>query len=367
VKRNGPVLFSALLAAGILASGATAAQNIGEPICFNSPAPVPPPDGGAVLRNGETVVVLPAHATLTPAVMRPECAHAASRPTSISVASPAFHNTTYAAIAFEGNGLTSAWGAVNGRGAVNANGEISPLELYPGRPDFEAARVQVFSGMDSTSDKGVDGFLRTYFSCRDCMLIRYGLGHSVDPSDPRGLIKPGGSKGNVAFVGDLSGANLYQASLHFDNPDDPTNPRAANLGNVNLSQANLSEVEGLAGGWMVGTNLGQANLIKTDLSDAQMGGANLQRAALIDADLAKANLAHADLSGANLNGANLTGANLFDANMSGTIMAHASDGQSLAAQSPSVQAAFKAAHGDKAEARWLAEHEAAVAGQRSSQ
>jgi uncharacterized protein YjbI with pentapeptide repeats len=310
-----------------------------------------PPDGGAVIRNGDSVLVLPATGVAEIADL--PCGDVVSHPTAISVAAPAFHNTTYAAISFEdkAHGLISAWGARS----INST---SPVELYPGRADFTPTTVRVWTGMDSKSDTSVDAFLRSYFSCRQCMLIRYGLGNS-DPSDASGMIRIEPHR-NVAFVGDLSGANLYQANLHFVDPNNSTSPNSPNLGGVNLGQADLSEVAGLSGAWLQGTQLNGTNLIETDLSYAQLTGANLQRAALIKADLSGANLANADLSGANLDGANLDGANLDGANTSGTIMSQASDGQSLAAQAPAVQATFKATHGDMANARWLAEHEAAL-------
>jgi Pentapeptide repeats (8 copies) len=349
------LLTLALLSASMppaAAADPAAAQSTATPMCLPAPDATPP-EGGAVLRNGNTALILPANTVVE--IRTLPCASEVAHPSSISVASPAFHNKTYAAISFEDEltGLTSAWGA------VSVNSVAGPLELYPGRADFVPTRVRVWSGMDSDSGSSVDAFLRTFYSCRDCMLIRYGLGRSPNPGDRRGLLNVY-PRPNVAFSGDLSGANLYQANLHVVNPVDPPNPVSPTIGPVNLSGTDLSEVEGLERAFMWGANLSGANLIKTDLRGATLGGANLQRAALIDANLSGANLTDADLSGANLNGADLQGAILNGANMNGTITAQASDGQSLATQSRAVQAAFTAAHGDKADARWLAEHQAAL-------
>jgi hypothetical protein len=69
---------------------------------------------------------------------------------------------------------------------------------------------------------------------------------------------------------------------------------SANLGEANLSRANLSG----------------ANLVEADLSYANLRGADIR-----GADLSNANLHGADLSDAKLSGADLNGANLFETNL----------------------------------------------------
>jgi hypothetical protein len=109
---------------------------------------------------------------------------------------------------------------------------------------------------------------------------------------------------------DLFRANLAGQWLVGQDLRD-ANLSIANLRDAFLSNANLS-----------GAYLGIANLRNANLSDANLSGTYLGIAILRDANLTGANLTGANLTGANLSGANLSdaylsGANLSDANLSG--------------------------------------------------
>jgi hypothetical protein len=142
----GILLALALLSAAAPARAAAPLAQTEGPHCLRTDTPPPPPDGGVVLArpldpnsSESNVVVLPAYAVW----IAGECGAAVmSQPASISVASPAFHNTTYAAIAFldQQHGLTSAWGSQNVNSASPA-----PL-LFPDRSDFTTTRAMVWSG-----------------------------------------------------------------------------------------------------------------------------------------------------------------------------------------------------------------------------
>jgi uncharacterized protein YjbI with pentapeptide repeats len=86
-----------------------------------------------------------------------------------------------------------------------------------------------------------------------------------------------------------------------EHPDAKPDLAGADLGEANLSGANLSK-----------TDLKTADLHEANLRGANLNKSNLVDANLIVADLTGAQLISADLSGANLLGAQLTWANLFD-------------------------------------------------------
>jgi uncharacterized protein YjbI with pentapeptide repeats len=121
----------------------------------------------------------------------------------------------------------------------------------------------------------------------------------------------------------------------------------ANMGGATMERANMSGMQ------LAGARLVEADLISANLSQSNLAGA----------DLAQADLSFADLHDANLLNANVSGANMKDADLSGTILARASDGQSLGTQPAAVRAAFRTALGNCADARWIVEHDAALARQ----
>ena len=91
----------------------------------------------------------------------------------------------------------------------------------------------------------------------------------------------------------------------------------ANLNGVDLSEANLNEVD-LYGADLRGANLSKATLYRANLYSADLRGANLCKVNFYRADLGGADLSGANLRGANLRGANLRGADLRGVDLSET-------------------------------------------------
>ena len=91
----------------------------------------------------------------------------------------------------------------------------------------------------------------------------------------------------------------------------PISLKGASLGNVNLTGADLSQVD------LKMAYLKNANLSGADLSEANLAGANLSHANLMGANLWKANLKFANLREANLKSTKLQKANLKNAKLVG--------------------------------------------------
>jgi uncharacterized protein YjbI with pentapeptide repeats len=115
---------------------------------------------------------------------------------------------------------------------------------------------------------------------------------------------------------DLNGANLSRAKLRGANLS-RAKLRGANLSTANLSGANLNGAR-LNGTSLIGADLRDANLIAADLR-----WATLRWAILFKADLGGANLSGANLSEGYLSWANFSEANLSEANLSWANLSHA--------------------------------------------
>jgi uncharacterized protein YjbI with pentapeptide repeats len=102
-----------------------------------------------------------------------------------------------------------------------------------------------------------------------------------------------------------------------DHPDHKPYLSEADLGQVDLTAANLEEA------WLDRANLRGAILTEANLGRADLRGAKLIRANLSRANLGGADLSEVDLSEANLKKAGLVRANLREANLSKAILTEA--------------------------------------------
>lgn len=130
------------------------------------------------------------------------------------------------------------------------------------------------------------------------------IGRRIVQQDPVGKYL------NLSFTY-LVGADLGRANLS-----------GADLSRAGLIGADLSEADlkgaGLSGAYLIG-----ADLSKADLSGADLIGANLWKAILVRANLTQTGAIGADFSGADLSGANLSSAYLSGANFSGAELSRA--------------------------------------------
>jgi uncharacterized protein YjbI with pentapeptide repeats len=130
-----------------------------------------------------------------------------------------------------------------------------------------------------------------------------------------------------------SGVKLARAGLRETNLSrsilSMADPTKADLGGADLSKANLS------GAFLSEANLEGANMSEADLNGATLWGANatsanmsktnLNGATLVEATLWGTNLSGATVTRANLSGANLDMANLSEANLTGTFLSNWGD------------------------------------------
>ncbi len=198
--------------------------------CRRVQTPPAPPAGGAVFARrlvdsspGPNVVIVPAGHRSDEAG---SCAIAGSAATVISHPESIVVGAGGAVLFGDGTGLWSPWGAKD-----VALGQPTPVltsKGFLGGPDWVPTDAQVV-------DPGA--LLRDYLSCRDCSLANA----TFTAFPPNGMPGPD-EQTNVAFTGQLQGADLRGAHLHghFHRWDlDRADLTGAKLSGVELSASTL--------------------------------------------------------------------------------------------------------------------------------
>jgi uncharacterized protein YjbI with pentapeptide repeats len=188
--------------------------------------------------------------------------------------------------------LYSDWGAVSVSDPAPA--------LYPGRPDFAASYAFV---------SNPEAFLEATVSCRACVLS----GSTINAN-----IYPPSTGASGAYVYDASGAQLDNTTWEMLEAEIPTGT-PVRLANWNLTDANLSQAQGLEGANLSNSNFTGAIMDPTNLSQANLSGATLATHLEHAIGLGTAILDGADLSGATLNGVDLSGARWNHTIVNGTV------------------------------------------------
>jgi uncharacterized protein YjbI with pentapeptide repeats len=211
-----------------------------QPICIRTsltPAPVPPPGGAAFARPLDpaspdaNVVILPAGVSWTGDAsctgVSEGSAQVMTHPTAIEVAPEAAVR-----LRDQPAGLVSAWGARD-----VGSGDPAPV-LFPGRSDWQTTEADVVAPQQLLTTDG---------GCPACIVPKTNTFDTLTPpaADP-----------NVAYQGDVSGANLTGLTL------------TGNFDGWNFSGADLTDAT--MGGTTGGVEVSGAHFNDADLRGAQL-------------------------------------------------------------------------------------------------